>query len=70
MLHISPHVTIPDTEIDIHAMRQKGDRLLFGLSTLLPCVKEKAYKYQALGIRDKGDRFIFLTRESGLKIEI
>ncbi len=24
MLHISPHVTIPDTEIDIHAMRAQG----------------------------------------------
>ncbi len=24
MLHISPHVTIPDTEIDIHAMRSQG----------------------------------------------
>ena len=24
MLHISPHVTIPDTEIDIHAVRAQG----------------------------------------------
>jgi ribosome-associated protein len=24
MLHISPHVTIPDSEIDIHAMRSQG----------------------------------------------
>jgi ribosome-associated protein len=24
MLHISPHITIPDTEIDIHAMRAQG----------------------------------------------
>jgi len=24
MLHISPHVAIPDTEIDIHAMRAQG----------------------------------------------
>ncbi len=24
MLYISPHVTIPDTEIDIHAMRAQG----------------------------------------------
>ena len=24
MLHISPHVTIPDTEIDLHAMRAQG----------------------------------------------
>jgi ribosome-associated protein len=24
MLHISPHVAIPDTEIDIHAMRSQG----------------------------------------------
>src|SRR5256712_12148715 len=24
MLHISPHVTIPDTEIDIHAVRARG----------------------------------------------
>jgi ribosome-associated protein len=24
VLHISPHVTIPDTEIDIHAMRAQG----------------------------------------------
>lgn len=24
MLHIAPHVTIPDTEIDIHAMRAQG----------------------------------------------
>lgn len=24
MLRISPHVTIPDTEIDIHAMRAQG----------------------------------------------
>src|SRR5207245_9887505 len=24
MLHSSPHVTIPDTEIDIHAMRAQG----------------------------------------------
>src|SRR6266545_5200381 len=24
MLHISPHVMIPDTEIDIHAMRAQG----------------------------------------------
>ena len=24
MLHISPHVTIPDTELDIHAMRAQG----------------------------------------------
>ncbi len=24
MLHISPHLTIPDTEIDIHAMRAQG----------------------------------------------
>ena len=24
MLHISPHVTIPDTEIDIHAVRSQG----------------------------------------------
>ncbi len=24
MLHISPHVTIPDAEIDIHAMRAQG----------------------------------------------
>ena len=24
MLHISPHVTVPDSEIDIHAMRSQG----------------------------------------------
>ncbi len=24
MLHISPHVVIPDTEIDIHAVRAQG----------------------------------------------
>jgi ribosome-associated protein len=24
MLHISPHITIPDSEIDIHAMRSQG----------------------------------------------
>jgi ribosome-associated protein len=24
MLHISPHVTVPDAEIDIHAMRSQG----------------------------------------------
>src|SRR3989442_4514720 len=24
MLHISPHVTIPDTEIDLHAVRAQG----------------------------------------------
>ena len=24
MLHISPHVTIPDTEIAIHAVRAQG----------------------------------------------
>jgi ribosome-associated protein len=24
MLHISPHVTIPDSEIDLHAMRSQG----------------------------------------------
>lgn len=24
MLQISPHVTIPDTEIDLHAMRAQG----------------------------------------------
>ena len=24
MLHIAPHVTIPDTEIDIHAVRAQG----------------------------------------------
>jgi ribosome-associated protein len=24
MIHISPHITIPDSEIDIHAMRSQG----------------------------------------------
>jgi len=24
MLHISPHITVPDSEIDIHAMRSQG----------------------------------------------
>jgi ribosome-associated protein len=24
MLHVSPHITIPDSEIDIHAMRSQG----------------------------------------------
>ena len=68
MLHISPHVAIPDTEIDIHAMRAQGAggqnvnkvssaiHLQFDIaaSSLPPFYKEELLKLRDHRISDDG----------------
>jgi ribosome-associated protein len=68
MLHISPHVTIPDSEIDIHAMRSQGAggqnvnkvssaiHLQFDIaaSSLPPFYKEELLKLRDHRISDDG----------------
>jgi ribosome-associated protein len=68
MLHISSHVTIPDSEIDIHAMRSQGAggqhvnkvssavhlRFDIGASSLPPFYKEELLKLKDHRISDAG----------------
>ena len=68
MLHISPHVTIPDSEIDIHAMRSQGAggqhvnkvstaihlRFDIAASSLPPFYKEELLKLRDQRISDDG----------------
>jgi ribosome-associated protein len=68
MLHISTHVTIPDSEIDIHAMRSQGAggqhvnkvssavhlRFDIGASSLPPFYKEALLKLKDHRISDAG----------------
>jgi ribosome-associated protein len=68
MLHISSHVVIPDSEIDIHAMRSQGAggqhvnkvssavhlRFDIGASSLPPFYKEELLKLRDSRISDDG----------------
>jgi len=68
MLYISPHITIPDSEIDIHAMRSQGAggqnvnkvssaiHLQFdvGASSLPPFYKEELLKLKDHRISEEG----------------
>lgn len=68
MLHISSHVIIPDSEIDIHAMRSQGAggqhvnkvssavhlRFDIGASSLPPFYKEELLKLRDSRISDDG----------------
>jgi ribosome-associated protein len=68
MLHISSHIVIPDSEIDIHAMRSQGAggqhvnkvasavhlRFDIGASSLPPFYKEELLKLRDSRISDDG----------------
>jgi ribosome-associated protein len=68
MLHISSHIVIPDSEIDIHAMRSQGAggqhvnkvasavhlRFDIGASSLPPFCKEELLKLRDSRISDDG----------------